>query len=75
MTVMVLNNREAIDKPKSYIHSPYSSGKRHLVLYLLYIESSEICDTDFFFLMLVILLKLMGVNMDKSYWTAVPNVH
>lgn len=30
MTVMVLNNREAKDKPKSCIHSAYSYGKRHL---------------------------------------------
>lgn len=41
-----------------------------LILYLLYIRSSEMCDTDFSFLTLVTLLKLMGVNMDKSYWTA-----
>lgn len=30
VTVMVLNNREAKDKPESCIHSAYSYGKRHL---------------------------------------------
>lgn len=78
MTVMVLNNREAKDKPKSCIHSAYSYGKRHLGLaYSVFVIHKIFRDVLplFFSLMLVILLKLLRVNMDKSYWITAPNVH
>ena len=45
-----------------------------LILYLLYIKFLEMCY-HFFSLMLVILLKLLRVNMDKSYWITELNVH
>lgn len=76
---MVLNNRETKDKLKSYIRFPYSPGKRHLRFsYSVFVTHKIFRDVIlwcFFFLVLVILPKLKGVNMDKSYWTTAPNVH